>query len=289
MYKMRHIATSLNGSYFLTAEFKEKVYCWDIDTFKCISEFNTKLDFGGNRLAITEDGTHCIAAAYSRYGVSMYDVSNGSIVWQRKDIKKTQYVVLNPSNDKIYLGLEERSMIILNRNDGEGDEKIRSATKIYFDRLKAKPLFIKGRNQIIFDKIKIKSPTFTFLDVQPVGTGVVMSAVGSELFYYDYTKNEITWKIMPQNGEHFIKLSYSSDNETIYAVLYKYSGERKEPIFILYGISIFDGHIKFTFPLSSTSCEFGFAKNATKLICSNGEIYELSDEIPKLTYQFNWE
>ena len=94
MYKMRHIATSQDGSVFLTAEFEKKVYSWNINTYENISEFNTVLDFGGKRLAITEDGTRCVAASYSRRGISMYDVLTGSVIWHRKDINRVQFVTL---------------------------------------------------------------------------------------------------------------------------------------------------------------------------------------------------
>ena len=89
MYKMRHIATAQDCSVFLTAEFEKKVYCWNINNYELISEFDTVLDFGGERIAVNGDGTQCVVASYSGRGISMHDISTGSVVWSRKDIKKS--------------------------------------------------------------------------------------------------------------------------------------------------------------------------------------------------------
>jgi len=289
MYKMRHIATSHEGSVFLTAEFKKKVFCWNLNTYELIAEFNTVLDFGGKRLDVSEDGTRCVAAAYSRHGVSMYNALTGSVVWIRKDIKKTQFIKFNPSNEKIYIGIDGKSMVTVNKTDGSDDEKIKSATEVYFDASLSEPIYLKGQNQVIGNGLKITCPTFAFLDVQPIGSGVVLSAVCSELMYYDYAKKKIVWRITPKENEHFLKIAYSAKNCMVYSILYKYNVPREEPYYFLYGISTLDGSIKFIFPLPIGSCEFGFAQGATKLICSSGEIIGLSGAEPELIHKINWD
>jgi len=291
MFRMRNIATSQKGSVFLTTEYAvEKVYCWDIDSYEHISDldmppFNST---GGVCFAITDDGTHCIAATYYRYGISMYDIFTGTVIWQRKDIKKAHFLSLDPSNDKVFIGFDGGSMKVVNRHTGEDIEKLRSITGIYFDSALEKRLLLRGRDTLVWDNNKIISPTFAFLDIQATGKGVALTAVGRDLIYYDYNEQKITWRITPKRGEHFIQLAYSGKNDTIYAVLYKYRDQRVEPYHLLYGISAIDGVIKFIFPLPTDSCEYGFAQDSTKLICSNGEIYKLSDSEPVLLHKFNW-
>ncbi|MCL2368358.1 MAG: hypothetical protein FWC72_05125 [Oscillospiraceae bacterium] len=286
---MRHIATSLKGSQFLTAEAERKVYCWNLDTFKRVSEFETILSFGGDRLAITEDGARCVAADYQKYGVSVYDTLTGSLIWQRTDIKRAQFVSFDPSNENLYIGSDEKPMTVIDRYTGEDIEKLRSIRKIYFDLLSLKQLRLKNRTLVLCDGNKIVSPTFAFLDIQATGVGVALSAVGSDLLYYDYKNQKITWKIAPEDEAHFIKLAYSEKHKTLYAVLCKYGDSRTVPYYILYGISALDGKVKFIFPLPPKSCEFDFAQESTKLICSSGEIYELSDSMADLIYQFDWD
>jgi len=286
---MRHIATSQNSSIFLTAEFEKKVYSWNIDTYEHISEFNTVLDFGGQRLAISGDGTRCIAAAYSRYGISMYDILTGSVIWHRRDINKVQFVTFDPLNETIYVGADEKPLLILNKDNGEDNGILNTMTKVYFDLLSTKRLLLQGQRTVIGDEINIISPTFAFLDIQGIGRGMVLSAVGNDLMYYNYYENKTIWRITPAKGEHFIKTAYSETNETIFALLYKYNEPRIPPYYLLYAISAFDGVVKFIFSLPTEACEFGFARNATKLICSSGEVFDLSYSEPTIIYNFNWE
>ena len=288
MYRMRHIVTSQKGSVFLTAEFEQKVYSWNLDTNEQISVFNTQLSFGGTCLAVSEDGTHCVAAAYHRHGLSIYDILSGSVIWQRKDILKTQFTTFDTSDENVYVGFDGGSMMVIDRHTGNDVEKLRSITKIYFDSILSKRLLLRGQNTFVCDSNKIISPTFTFLDVKATGKGAVLSAVSSDLMFYDYDKQKITWKITPKKEEHFIKLAYS-EKGIIYAILYKYGDSRTKPYHLLYGISALDGTIKFIFPLPMKSCEFGFAQNATKMICSSGEIYKLSNDTPKLVHHFDWD
>jgi hypothetical protein len=53
---IRHISTSLSGHTIALAEFEKRVQIFDINSLHIISEFDTVLDFGGQRLAISEDG-----------------------------------------------------------------------------------------------------------------------------------------------------------------------------------------------------------------------------------------
>jgi len=288
MHKMRHIATARDSSVFLTAEFEDKIYSWDLNTYERISEFNSVLDFGGQRLAISGDGTKCVAASYSGRGISMYDVSSGSEIWCRKDIKKIQFITFDSLNETLYVGVEDMPLLILKLSDGEDEGKMKSITEVYFDLLSSKRLLLKGRRTIILDDFCITSPTFAFLDIQGVGKGIVMSAVSNDLMYYDYNENTITWRISPKDNEHFIKIAFSEKNKIIYAVLYKYNEPRKPPYYLLYAISKLDGAIQFVYPLPTEACEFGFAQKATRLICSCGDVFDISLSEPKLVYSFNW-
>ena len=284
--RVSHIATSQKGPVFLVAEFEKKAYSWNLDTYERISEFDTVLDYGGFRLAITEDGKQCVAAAYNRYGLAMYDVSTGSIVWSRKDIKGTQYIKFDPANEKIYVGFYKKPMLVIDRNDGSDIERIRSAEQVYFDYISSKRFFLKDENKVVGDGIEVESPAFTFFDAQPTKTGAALCA--DDLIYYDLSEQKITWRVTPGAKEHFLKLAYSIEKDVIFALLYKYDEPRTSPYYLLYRISADDGAVKYTFPLPLESFEFGFAQDAAKLICSSGELFDISSSEPKLIHKFVW-
>jgi hypothetical protein len=46
--------------------------------------FETVLDFGGKGLALTPDGSACIAGAYRAQGIACYAAADGRMLWQRR-------------------------------------------------------------------------------------------------------------------------------------------------------------------------------------------------------------
>jgi len=80
----------------------------------------------------------------------------------------------------------------------------------------------------------------------------------------------------------------SERNNTVFAVLYKYNDPRISPFYQLYAISASDGTVRFIFPLPVEACEFSFAQDTTKLICSSGYVFDISSFEPKLIHDFNW-
>lgn len=90
MEVIRHVAASWAGDRFLTAEFERRVRLWSFADRAMLAEFDTVLDFGGDRLALCgSDVPIVVAGAWARHGVCAYD-QDGTRIWQRKDLKKVQ-------------------------------------------------------------------------------------------------------------------------------------------------------------------------------------------------------
>ena len=106
--------------------------------------------------------------------------------------------------------------------------------------------------------------------------------------FYRYSDINKIWEVAPVDQEHFIKIGYNKNDDILNAVLFKYTDQRKKPYHILYGINTVNGDILYKFGLPNESCEFAFAQNGTKLICSSGEIYDLTVKTPELIYKFKW-
>lgn len=92
---------------------------WDVASGERVSEFDTVLDCGGRRLAITSDGTRVIAGAYHRYGIACYCASTGALLWQRKDIKKVQMISISADDSLAYCCLESTLAVALKVSTGE--------------------------------------------------------------------------------------------------------------------------------------------------------------------------
>lgn len=65
------------------------VQVWSLERQALESDFDTVLDFGGQRLALctTLDQLVVIAGAYERHGICGYNARTGERIWQRKDLK----------------------------------------------------------------------------------------------------------------------------------------------------------------------------------------------------------
>jgi hypothetical protein len=290
MHRMRHIATSDKSSVFLTAEFENKIYAWDLDGYRKISEFDSVLDFGGRRLALSSDGKTCVAAAYLRYGICLYDTETGNKIWHRRDIKQTQRIKFSPDGKEIYASIESKPMVVLNSSDGSDIKKLRATTNVYFNLFGVPDAYEKSRKILNYGDAKIESPTFAFLDVCPVPSGFVISAPNSKLISYNANGN-INWDITPKQGEHFVNIGYCEKANIINAVIYKYNDPREKPYNVLYGLHADNGEIIYQLGLPDEAVPqgFGFSQHGERLICTSGEVYELSCANPRLIYKFNRE
>src|SRR5580693_1986124 len=88
-----------------------RVQIWSWKTSQLLGEFETILDLGGQRLALTPNGRMCIAGSY-RHGLAAYSVTDGHLLWHRKDLRKVQLVNLSASGSEIYCGDERPSVHI---------------------------------------------------------------------------------------------------------------------------------------------------------------------------------
>lgn len=116
---IRHIATTFNGQLFATAEFERLVSIWRIDNGEQQISFQTILDFGGRRLAISPDSQLSAAGAYHIHGISVYRTLDGSLVWSRRDLKKVQWLKFDPIQEILFAGFDEKPLHILDSKTGE--------------------------------------------------------------------------------------------------------------------------------------------------------------------------
>ena len=65
---IRQLAASQTGRLLAAAEFERFVHLYDLSTLERLRTLETSLDFGGRRLAISNDGNTVIAGAYHVHG-----------------------------------------------------------------------------------------------------------------------------------------------------------------------------------------------------------------------------
>jgi WD40 repeat protein len=169
---IRHLAITDEPSIVAAALFEKTVQIWSCKTGKQLGEFQTMLDFGGKRLALTPDGSSCIVGAWGQRargprGLAAYSIPDGKLLWNREEIRHIQYVRLSGSGREIYCGIEGSSAHIINSATGETLERVRRATKIVGSRYTAHQLIVQTGSRYLVrgqNQFEIPAQSFALLD-----------------------------------------------------------------------------------------------------------------------------
>lgn len=140
---IRQLAGSPRGTIIAAGEFEQRVHIWDVASGRHISTFDVALDYGGQRLAIPEDGQLCATAAYQRQGVAVYRTVDGARLWHRRDLTKAQFLRCT-SDGNLAVFFDNRSAHILSRDTGETLMQARGVHEAYYSPRHPLALVIVG-------------------------------------------------------------------------------------------------------------------------------------------------
>jgi WD40 repeat protein len=216
MKDIRHIATSFNGQIIALAEFEKRVQIFDINSQQVISEFDTILDFGGRRLAISEDGNICICGCWERHGICAYETKTGKLIWQRKDLKKVQHIhILLSDNTKFFAHFEVGGSRIIDMNSGSDIDKLSGAKYFFSSKFIPVDIIDMSRKTQIVDRvtrkviITIKRQSLATLDLDIAENSFAISESGGPLSCYDIQTGQLKWRIPINEDGHFLRLRYN--------------------------------------------------------------------------------
>ena len=279
MKDIRHIATSFNGKNVAFAEFEEVVQIVDMEKNNIVSEFETVLDFGGRRIVISENGDICICGCWERHGICAYDVKSGKKIWQRKDLKKVQWMQLMRSNNNLFFAyFANKSSELIEIDSGRTVEILKGVKSFY--ESKFQPINIleyrdkcnvldRNTNKPLFS---IEKQSFAILDISFSYDSVLISEVGRPIGCYDINNGKLLWETERIDGEHFTRLSYNENLNSCIGVSYLYE---LCCITIKY-INSKSGKIENEIDIGCPA-EIEFAFDGKLLITSDKEIIELEN------------
>jgi len=194
---IRHLAITDDSAVVAAAFFEKRVQIWSWKTKQQLGEFETKLDFGGERLALTPDGRICIAASFHRR-LAAYSVPDGRALWMKTDLGQVQYVTLSASGREIYCGIESSSLLIIETETGATIQKVRGASKVFASQVSPHLLvarkdkfLVQGANQVEIPAISFGlisaafSPDAVCLSEPRTGVRCMDLASGSLLWHHE--------------------------------------------------------------------------------------------------------
>lgn len=252
MKDIRHIATSFGGHIIALAEFEKQVQIFDINTLQIISEFDTILDFGGQRLAISVDGQICICGCWERHGICAYETKTGKLIWQRKDLKKVQHIQnLFADKSKFFAQFEVGASRIIDKSS-----KIQIA-----DRETSKI------------KVNIERQSFATLDLDIADNCFAISESGGPLSCYDIINGKLKWRIPVNKDGHFLKISFNNELDTFVGVSWPFmKGGNKKLKYINKENGLIEKEMVINCP-----AETEFALNGQVLVTSDREIINIKN------------
>jgi WD40 repeat protein len=275
-----HIAASYINL-VATGSLDQTVAVWDLSSAEKLIEFKTILDIGGQRLAIDPSGKYIVAGAYRIYGVAGYSVTDGSIVWQRKDLKKIQSLRVSSNGKRVYCGFSTGPCQVLDITSGETVESWRGVRDVY--EHPCDPIRITERNKldvwqsgILIDSIKVTK--FAILDVAFGDRSFCISECTGPVRCFDISSTKEIWRYFPiVSGSHILQLGFSNESHQYFGIEWCYE---KGGFMNLFRFDQFSGATEYIRRLSETKNAPGkavFCLNGNYLLTCFGELLRVND------------
>jgi len=226
MIRVRHIAVALDSSIAALAEFESVVHIFDLRLRRKLASFKSTLDFGGTRLAVTNDGKCCIAGAYHRHGIAAYRTLDGEELWRRKDLKKVQRIHVAPNGESIFACFDRTACHQLSVEDGATVQTIRGVRDAWQSCLNDYSVWEK-RDRLVVNHgsnllARIQRETFGVLDVAFGLETFCFSEVGADVRCIEHRSSNERWRYAPRKGSHVLSLAYNPASKRYFAVEWPY-------------------------------------------------------------------
>ena len=191
---IRHLAITDEPSIVAAAFFESRVQIWSWRTSQQLGEFETILDFGGRRLALTPDGRICIACSF-HHGLAAYSVPDGRVLWHRRDFRKVQQVTLSASGREIYCGVDESLVHIVEAETGSALGKVARASEIVSSQVSPHELVVKRDKYVVQGPGELEIPTnsFALLDAAFSPESVCLSEPKTGIRCIDLASGSLLW------------------------------------------------------------------------------------------------
>ena len=287
---IRQIAVSESTPFFAVGAFEHDVTVWDYSQRRKVAELKTILDFGGERLAISNrEPPLLIAGAYNRYGICAYNLSPpGKVAWWRRDLKKPQMISVSERLGLISSSFDNATLQLLNVTTGDSIREFRRAFQCYFGPLDDEIILAESFGEVWSASIKSGRTICRF----PVQRGAIHVAQTEDaVLIADYgeiddTGESITqvaparllcysrdaqllWQADAAPLAHFLRTIWCPELRVWFAVEEPYvDGPRKAKAFTPEGRLAHDAII-------GDVSETEFFLQGRCLVTSNGEVLEL--------------
>lgn len=263
---------SNNGRFFLAAEFKHKLAAFDAVTGRKLGEYDTKFESGGSRMCISGDGRYFAAAAYGRFGITLYETETGKALWKTIAVKRIQRLYFSNDDKLIYAVNAECVRYTLSAEDGSIIAKDKGYEKFVPDD----EIDVSIVREYLCSGCRSKKFPMPLLDLC-IGEGRVFCSVMRGGLVCCTPDPEELWSAENIEGEHYVRLAYVKKYGYVAAQCYKFMDGRTEPFCYVDVFSAKTGEKIYSFGLGKDYV-FAFVNGGEQLVSGSGIVYDLGEK-----------
>jgi hypothetical protein len=158
---IRHLVGCDDSPLIAAALFESTVQIWHLEKAEKIGEFETILDFGGQRLALAAAGSICVTGSWTQ-GLSAYSVPDGKRLWHRADLSEIQTLTVDAAGQVVYCGLERGPLAVIDVNTGTTSGTMRGALRVVPSRFGPGTLIVRRERYRIEGTRSFEIPPMSF-------------------------------------------------------------------------------------------------------------------------------
>lgn len=229
---IQKLSVSKESSRVAAAFFESTVQVWDLFARKRVTEFETVLAFGGNRLALDGAGRKCAAAAWNKGkhgGVVCYEADTGKLIWHRQDLRHTQRIRFSSTHNAFWCVPESGRTRLLDCEGGRDLDSIAGLADLYDSDYSRDVLLEKRKRDYVLKNGKrrrVPRLTFAILDAVFGRQSIAISESGGPVRCIDSSTGKELWMFLPQRDSHVLKLWFRNADRNFYGVLWHYQTGR---------------------------------------------------------------
>ena len=184
------------------------------------------LDFGGDRLALSQVESACLTAAYRFHGLACYDTPSGAIRWRRRDLKKIQQIVISPESRHAYCCFDKGPCQVIAISNGETTGRLRGVRRIWIGFPGGYQLHESGRLSVSNPTgerlFEITAGSFAVLDASFSRYHLAISESGADLRVFELSSGREVARFAQPKNHHVLAVSAFSDDSVFHGVQWNY-------------------------------------------------------------------